>query len=187
MRMTKQDALGRLQRLIDRAAPASGDRLPTERRMAETLIAEARQLGLPQVMAFTYVTGFFTGLGFEIVEHSRLPHKVFNDAPVGTAGMAINMNKPGLDDVRVRKALNHLNNRKMKIEKLYYNEYLPLTSYWQGGVYQNPDNELVEFDLGAAVELLAEAGWTEIDDEGYRNKNGHRQRHSIVKITDIKV
>jgi amino-acid N-acetyltransferase len=49
------------------------------RRMAETLIAEARQLGLPQVMAFTYVTGFFTGLGFEIVEHSRLPHKVFND------------------------------------------------------------------------------------------------------------
>jgi len=36
-------------------------------------------LGLPQVMAFTYVTGFFTGLGFEIVEHSRLPHKVFND------------------------------------------------------------------------------------------------------------
>ncbi|WP_283639061.1 FadR/GntR family transcriptional regulator [Marinovum algicola] len=37
MRMTKQDALGRLQRLIDCAAPASGDRLPTERRMAETL------------------------------------------------------------------------------------------------------------------------------------------------------
>jgi amino-acid N-acetyltransferase len=49
------------------------------RRMAETLIAEARNLGLPQVMAFTYVTGFFTGLGFEVVEHARLPHKVFND------------------------------------------------------------------------------------------------------------
>ena len=49
------------------------------RRMANTLIAEARRLGLPQVMAFTYVTGFFTGLGFEVVEHSRLPHKVFND------------------------------------------------------------------------------------------------------------
>lgn len=49
------------------------------RRMANTLIAEARRLGLPQVMAFTYVTGFFTGLGFKVVEHSRLPHKVFND------------------------------------------------------------------------------------------------------------
>ena len=23
--------------------------------------------------------------------------------------------------------------------------------------------------------------------KGYRNKNGHRQRHSVVKITDIKV
>jgi ABC-type transport system substrate-binding protein len=67
----------------------------------------------------------------------------------------------------------------MKIEKLYYNEYLPLTSYWQGGVYQNPENELVEFDLGAAVELLAAAGWTEIDDEGYRNKNGRRLRFTV--------
>ncbi len=49
------------------------------RRMAETLIDEAKQLGLPQLMAFTYVTGFFTRLGFKEVEHARLPHKVFND------------------------------------------------------------------------------------------------------------
>ena len=108
-----------------------------------------------------------------------VPHKVFNDAPVGTSGMAINMNKPGLDDVRVRKALNHLNNREMKIEKLYYNEYLPLSSYWQGGVYQNPENELLKYDLGEAVRLLEDAGWTEIDDEGYRVKNGRRLRFTV--------
>jgi len=109
-----------------------------------------------------------------------VPHKVFNDSPVGTAGMAINMNKPGLDDVRVRKALNHLNNRKMKIEKLYYNEYVPLSSYYQGGLYQNPNNELLEFDLDKAVNLLAEAGWSELDGEGYRKKDGRQLRFTLT-------
>lgn len=49
------------------------------RMMAEHLIEQARQLGLSRVMALTYVTGFFEKLGFEVVEHSSLPHKVFND------------------------------------------------------------------------------------------------------------
>lgn len=47
--------------------------------MAERLIDDARDLGLARVMAFTYVTGFFEKLGFEVVEHGSLPHKVFND------------------------------------------------------------------------------------------------------------
>lgn len=49
------------------------------RQMAEHLIDEARHLGIARVMAFTYVTGFFDRLGFEVVEHDTLPHKVFND------------------------------------------------------------------------------------------------------------
>jgi amino-acid N-acetyltransferase len=49
------------------------------RRMAEILIDEARELGVPKVFAFTYVPGFFAKLGFSEVEHSELPHKVFND------------------------------------------------------------------------------------------------------------
>lgn len=49
------------------------------RRMAEHLIDDARDLGIARVMAFTYVTGFFERLGFEVVEHNSLPHKVFND------------------------------------------------------------------------------------------------------------
>lgn len=47
--------------------------------MADYLIQEARDLGLTRVMAFTYVTGFFDKLGFHVVEHSSLPHKVFTD------------------------------------------------------------------------------------------------------------
>lgn len=49
------------------------------RRMAEALIEEARELGLARVMAFTYVAGFFEKLGFQVVDHASLPHKVFND------------------------------------------------------------------------------------------------------------
>ncbi len=49
------------------------------RRIAEALIAEAETLGVARVMAFTYVPGFFEKLGFEVVEHASLPHKVFGD------------------------------------------------------------------------------------------------------------
>ena len=49
------------------------------RTMAERLIEEAEELGIARVFAFTYVPGFFERLGFAVVQHSELPHKVFND------------------------------------------------------------------------------------------------------------
>ena len=49
------------------------------RRMAERLIEDAVALDVARVFAFTYVPGFFAKLGFHRVEHSELPHKVFND------------------------------------------------------------------------------------------------------------
>ena len=49
------------------------------RMLAERLLDDAEGLNLARVMAFTYVTGFFEKLGFRVVEHASLPHKVFND------------------------------------------------------------------------------------------------------------
>lgn len=49
------------------------------RAMADRLIDIARDLGVPKVYCFTYVPGFFEKLGFRLVEHRELPHKMFND------------------------------------------------------------------------------------------------------------
>jgi amino-acid N-acetyltransferase len=49
------------------------------RALVEANIAEARQHGLVQVYAFTYVTEFFAKLGFQVVPHESMPRKVWMD------------------------------------------------------------------------------------------------------------
>ena len=49
------------------------------KQISRSLLDEAHSLLLPKVFAFTYVPGFFEALGFRVVPHSELPHKVFTD------------------------------------------------------------------------------------------------------------
>jgi amino-acid N-acetyltransferase len=49
------------------------------RRLIAAMVAEAEALGIPKLFAFTYVQTFFEKVGFHVVEHGGLPHKVFND------------------------------------------------------------------------------------------------------------
>ena len=98
--------------------------------------------------------------------------KYYTDNPGGIQGGAINMTRPILKDLAVRKALQHLFNRKLLIDKLFFNEYLPLHSYYPGSPYTNTSIEPVTFDEVTAVELLEGAGWTTINSEGYREKDG---------------
>lgn len=49
------------------------------RRLVETCLDEARQLGLPRVFALTYQPDFFSRLGFVEIEKSELPHKIWTD------------------------------------------------------------------------------------------------------------
>jgi microcin C transport system substrate-binding protein len=98
--------------------------------------------------------------------------KIFNHAPGGVAGLAFNMRKVPFDDVRVRKALFHLFNRKQMVEKLAYNQYELQHSYWTGGVYENPNNPRVLYDPELALKILAEAGWDNRDERGRLVKRG---------------
>ncbi len=49
------------------------------RRLIDVMVAEAEALGIPKLFAFTYVQTFFEKMGFHVVSHGQLPHKVFND------------------------------------------------------------------------------------------------------------
>lgn len=49
------------------------------RTIVEELEREARECGLHSIFAFTYVTGFFEKLGFEVVERGELPLKAWKD------------------------------------------------------------------------------------------------------------
>jgi microcin C transport system substrate-binding protein len=105
--------------------------------------------------------------------------KIYNDAPVGTQGIALNQRDPVLKDVKVRKALQFLLDREKMIRTLAYNEYRPLYSYYQGGEYQNPGNEKIKYDPEEAFELLKEAGYTKRGSDGILVKGEERLSVSL--------
>ena len=112
-------------------------------------------------------------MNFDAVQRGLVQkRKVFNNIPRGIQGYAMNTRREPYNDLRVRKALTLLQNRKLLIEKIFYNEYLPENSYFPGGVYENPDNPKNEYDPQEAVKLLAEAGYKDHDAQGRLTKNG---------------
>jgi len=108
-----------------------------------------------------------------------------NDDPRGASGIVINMRTPFLADLRVRKALCHLYNRRKLIEKLFYDEYRHLDSYFPGTIYANPQNERVRYDPEAAVRLLAKAGWVERDADGILVKDGRRLELDLLYSSKV--
>jgi microcin C transport system substrate-binding protein len=98
--------------------------------------------------------------------------RIYNSNPAGTFGIFFNMRKEPFDDIRVRQAFAHLINRQMMIEELFYNQYFHTDSLYSGSVYENPDNPKYRYDPEKAIELLAEAGWTEKNSQGILVKDG---------------
>ena len=98
--------------------------------------------------------------------------KVFNNYPSGTQYIAFNTRRKPWDDVRIRKAFALLFNREQLIKTLFYNEYLPLNSFYAGSVYENPDNPKNLYNPQEALKLLADAGYTSRDQQGRLVKDG---------------
>ncbi|MDD5361318.1 MAG: ABC transporter substrate-binding protein [Ignavibacteria bacterium] len=101
-----------------------------------------------------------------------LKRKIFNLYPNGIQGLCINTRNKPFDDIRVRKAFIYAFNRSQFNEKLFYNSYVPMTSYFSGSEYENTSNPKTGFNLDSTKMLLAEAGWTEKNSEGYLTKDG---------------
>lgn len=97
--------------------------------------------------------------------------KVFNRKPRGTQGFDFNLRKPPFNDIRVRKAFAYLWNRGLLMEKLMFNEYDYMDSFFQNAAYMGKNIPKVRYNPQKAIELLKEAGY-ERNSMGLLEKNG---------------
>ncbi|PJE02168.1 MAG: ABC transporter substrate-binding protein [Leptospira sp.] len=107
--------------------------------------------------------------------------RIFNQKPIGFQGWAMNMRRDLFADVRVRKVINYLVDRKLMIEKLAYNEYAATNSYFPDFYLlgeKNP-NEKIELDVEKARLLLKEAGWIP-NSKGILEKDGKEFKFTIL-------
>lgn len=93
--------------------------------------------------------------------------KIYSDKPAGTGGFAFNLRKWPFNDRRIRYAFAYLLPREKMNEEMYYNEYLMQNSLYSGSIYANPNNEDVKFNPEKAQKLLAEAGWSKRNQDGW--------------------
>jgi microcin C transport system substrate-binding protein len=107
--------------------------------------------------------------------------EIYNNEPKGFQGFAINMRKDKLKDVRVRQALSYCINRELMNEKLMFNQYFLLNSYFPD-LYPdniNPAAPMIRFNPDTARALLQAAGW-EVGSDGILAKNGKPLEISLL-------
>jgi len=79
------------------------------RRLVKALLEEAKALGVPSVFALTYQQAFFKKMGFHVVPHESLPHKIWGDC--------LNCPKfPNCDEIAMRIELNQEDGDEAKSE-----------------------------------------------------------------------
>jgi microcin C transport system substrate-binding protein len=98
---------------------------------------------------------------------------VFNDEPKSFQGFALNMRRPMFQDPRMRQALAYLLDRQLMNEKLMYNQYFLLNSYFPSLYpdYVNPAVPVTKYDPDEARALLLAAGW-QVGGDGMLAKDG---------------
>ena len=114
--------------------------------------------------------------GDNFLKNRIVKQKIYNYSPVGFQGFAMNMRKSPFDDLRVRKAMALLLDRRKMNSLLMYDQYFLHKSYFED-LYtkENPcTNELVEVNREEALNLLRQAGWVVNPAYGFLEKNGQR-------------
>ncbi|MBS0012595.1 MAG: ABC transporter substrate-binding protein [Desulfobacterales bacterium] len=114
--------------------------------------------------------------GDSFLRNHILKQKIHNHKPVGFQGFAMNMRELPFDDVRVRKAMALLLDRKKMNQTLMYSQYFLHRSYYED-LYSDANpcpNPLIKMDQKQARRLLDQAGWQVNPDTGWREKQGRK-------------
>lgn len=124
---------------------------------------------------------------------------IHNDEPRSFQGFALNMRRPLFQDLRVRQALACLLDRELMNEKLMFNQYFLLNSYYPD-LYPNdinPNIPITKYDPDKARALLKDAGW-QVGLDGILAKDGqpfditilhyesNDMRHLNIYLEDLK-
>lgn len=94
-------------------------------------------------------------------EHEKWSKNIVSGPRVGVYYYCINESIKPFDDVRVRKALQLLIDRKTLLEKMYYGKGIVANGIMPPGLAgYNPDLEEIPYDVEKAKDLLAQAGYS---------------------------
>lgn len=104
-------------------------------------------------------------------------------APPRLRYLVFNVTAPPLDDVRVRRALSLLIDRRGIAKSVYDGLWRPaLWPIWPGGPAVGPSSSVPEFDPAAAGKLLEEAGFRDRDGDGVRDFEGKPLRLTMLRL-----
>ncbi|MFV1995121.1 MAG: extracellular solute-binding protein [Verrucomicrobiales bacterium] len=111
-------------------------------------------------------------------------HKVtfYNDVPRGTVGLWLNLTKPPLDNVHVRRGLHHAANWQLVIDQFFRGDWARLNTTSDGyGELSRKDIRPREYSVELAQAEFAKAGFTERGPDGVlRNADGQRLSFTVT-------
>ena len=107
-------------------------------------------------------------------------HK-FQFLAFGYSFLGFNFKHPFFQDVRVRRAIDYAIDRRELVKGVLYGLGEAANGPYKPGTWQyDVDVKPREFDPAKARALLAEAGWTDSDGDGWLDKDGKRFAISII-------
>lgn len=98
--------------------------------------------------------------------------------------LLLNTAKPPLDDIKVRQAISMAVDRDLISSSLLEGVDDPATVPFSSDLYwSNKDLKGPSYDPEKAKSLLEEAGWSDIDNDGIREKDGQKLKLSLFTYT----
>jgi len=95
--------------------------------------------------------------------------------------LGFNLRRPLFKDLRVRRALAHAVNKQELVDGVLLGLGVAATGPYKPGSWAyNPDVRRYPYDPDLARRMLEEAGWSDSDGDGIREKNGRRFSFTIV-------